>query len=430
MLSAGTRLELVPEKPAAGGRMIARHEGQVVLVAGAIPGERVGVRVDRVDRQVAYATVVDVIDPSPDRRPPATDPACGGAAFAHVAYGRQVELKRAILIDAFRRIGKLAIGDTLPVTPSPEQGYRMRARLHVRGHQVGFFREGTHELCDAAATGQLLPETGRALEGVAREIARVGAPGVRSIDLAENLTGDQRALHLELAPQGSPPPAVFSGLTRVDGVTGVTCQVPPSGAVSLGGRPWVADPVEALVGGAASSSIVKRRPNAFFQANRHLLPTLVSRVIARVRPGPVVDLYAGVGVFAVSLAALGWEKVTAVEGEHVAGADLEENAAPFAKRLRVAREAVESFLARGGAAGVETMLVDPPRTGMSRRAMDGVIAGAASRVVYVSCDVATLARDVRRLLDNGYGLIHLEAFDLFPNSAHVESLVVLDRTLA
>jgi len=429
MLTTGTDLLLDVERPAAGGRMIARHEGRVVLVAGAIPGERVRARVERVERSVAYASVVEIIEPSPDRRPVEGDPSCGGCVFAHVAYPRQLDLKRDIVVDAFRRIGKITLDGAPPVAPSPERGYRMRARLHVRGRAVGFFREGTHELCDPAATGQLLPATGRVLEAVGHELAAVASEPVLSIDLAENLAGGERALHLELKP-GGPTPATYSALVRVEGVTGVTCQLPPADTASLGGRPWVSDPVEAIAGrpaGSLGGLVLKRRPNAFFQANRHLLPALVSRVAALVGDGPILDLYAGVGVFAVALAAAGHEAVTAVEGDRVSGADLEENARALGGRLRVERSAVEAFLSRRPDA-VGTLVVDPPRTGMSRAAMEGVIALAAPRIVYVSCDVATLARDLRRLLDAGYALASVDAFDLFPNTAHVESVVSLTRT--
>ena len=430
MVTPGADVLLEIEKPAAGGRMIARLDGQVVLVAGAIPGERVRARVERAERSVAYATVVDVVEPSADRRPVAADPACGGAAFAHVAYPRQIDLKREIVLDAFRRIGKLTLDAALAVEPSPERGYRMRARLHVREGLIGFFREGTHELCDPGGTGQLLDATVEALGGVARELAAVGAGPVLSIELGENVSGDERALHLDLKPAGGPPPAVYAGLARVAGVTGVTGQAPPADVVSLGGRPWVGDAVETLVGrppGSLGGPRLLRRAQAFFQANRFLLPTLVSRVVGRVGEGRVTDLYAGVGVFAVSLAALGWPAVTAVEGDRTTGADLVENARPF-PGLHVVRAPVESFLGNGGAGPDETLLVDPPRTGMSREAMAGVIARGARRVVYVSCDVATLARDVRRLVDAGYTLAHAEAFDLFPTTAHVETLVVLERS--
>jgi 23S rRNA (uracil1939-C5)-methyltransferase len=150
----GEQVELEIEKPAAGGRMLARHQGQVILVQGAIPGERVRARIGRVERQLAFAETVDVLNASADRRQPQLDPACGGCLYAHIGYERQRGLKGEVVRDAFARLGRIET-DAPSVAPSPEQGYRMRARLHVRGDRVGFYREGTHELCEAAATGQL-----------------------------------------------------------------------------------------------------------------------------------------------------------------------------------------------------------------------------------------------------------------------------------
>ena len=109
MLVPGQQVELAVEKPAAGGRMIARHEGQVVFVLGAIPGERVVARIDRVERQLAFATTVDVPAPSPDRREPVVDLSCGGCLYAHVTYPRQVALKAEVIADAFTRLGRMAL---------------------------------------------------------------------------------------------------------------------------------------------------------------------------------------------------------------------------------------------------------------------------------------------------------------------------------
>ena len=126
-----------------------------MLVQGGIPGERVRARIERVERQLAFADAVEVLEPSADRREPAMDPACGGCLYAHISYDRQRALKAEIVRDAFARLGRITARSAVEVASSPERGYRMRARLHVRGGRVGFYREGTHELCDAAATGQL-----------------------------------------------------------------------------------------------------------------------------------------------------------------------------------------------------------------------------------------------------------------------------------
>src|SRR5262245_61373429 len=124
MLETGQLLPLAVEKPAVGGPMIARVDGQVVLVTGAIPGERVLARVDRVGKGVAYATTVSIDEPSPDRREAFTDPLCGGSLYAHVEYRRQLAIKSQIIADAFTRIGHLELPSTVRVQPSPESGYR------------------------------------------------------------------------------------------------------------------------------------------------------------------------------------------------------------------------------------------------------------------------------------------------------------------
>jgi 23S rRNA (uracil1939-C5)-methyltransferase len=148
----------------------------------------------------------------------------------------------------------------------------------------------------------------------------------------------------------------------------------------------------------------------------------VQRVVALIDRGPVLDLYAGVGLFGLALAASGRAPVLLVEGDPLGGVGLAENAEPFADRARVYRTSVEAFVARG--ADVETAVVDPPRTGMSRAGIAGLIAIKPSRIVYVSCDVATLARDARTLVDAGYELRHVSGLDLFPNTAHVETVGV------
>src|SRR5688500_17244301 len=147
MISIGDVLPLTIDKPAAGGRMIARVDRLVVLVSGAIPGERVRAKIERVGKGAAYAAAVDIEEPSADRRVATGDPLCGGCLYAHIAYPRQLELKALVIADAFARIGRLGLPAGIRVAPSPEEGYRMRARLHMRGRLAGFFREGTHEVC-------------------------------------------------------------------------------------------------------------------------------------------------------------------------------------------------------------------------------------------------------------------------------------------
>jgi 23S rRNA (uracil1939-C5)-methyltransferase len=410
-MEAGALITLDIEKPAVGGRMLARHHGQVVLVWGAIPGEQVRARVERAGRGVLFAETVDVLTASSDRRDAGQDWRCGGNVYAHVAYDRQVRLKGQIIRETLGRIGRLPLAEPPVVLASPERGYRMRARLHAADGRLGFFREGTHQLCDPAQTGQFLPETLTWLADAERFLREERRSGLAAVELTENVAGDERACHLDLAPGADP--ALFAPLATASAVTDTL-------------RVRETDP--------ASTLRLRRSPRAFFQGNRFLLAPLVRHVAALVPEGPVVDLYAGVGLFGLSLAAAGMDDVTLVEGDPVSGADLHANAEPFGNRVCVERRSVETFLQphvgpvpRSGAAGGHTFIVDPPRTGISKEAMAGLIHARSERIIYVSCDIATLARDTRTLVDAGYSLAGLTGMDLFPNTAHVETVAAFSR---
>ena len=422
MLAPGQILPLRIEKPAAGGRMIARVDGQVVLVSGAIPGEQVSARVERVGRGVAYADVVAIDQPSDDRRAVEVDPLCGGCLYAHVTYARQLNIKSLVIKDAFARIGHLALPSAPVVSGSPEAGYRMRARLHVRDGRVGFFREGTHEICEARPTRQLREDTCDVLDRLAAGLRSLGMAGVREIEVSENLDATQRVVHLERATAAGP--RELSGLGLSDGLTGLTVWTPTSGArvaVVMGD----AHVVDAIPVGDVEIRL-RRHVLAFFQGNRFLLPSLVSHVVSHVAEGDhVVDLYAGTGVFAVAAARTRGARVTAVEGDPTGANDLAFNAAAGAVvtdgHVSAVHQSVEAFVASRHEPP-SVLIVDPPRTGMSKEAVRGAIGLGASTIVYVSCDVATLARDARQLVDASYSLERVEAFDLFPNTPHVESV--------
>ena len=397
--------------------MLARHDGQIVFVAGAIPGERVRVRIERVSKDVAFGDAVAVLDQSNDRRTIDTDWACGGSVYAHISYERQLRLKSEVIEDAFERIAKMPLAARVPVMPSQEQGYRMRARLHVKDGQFGFFREGTHDLCAAGPTRQLLPDT---LETLQRLEAALHGTQVTSCELSENAAATERAVLLELetsevAPSHLDPIAGISGLLFADRLRGHL-------TVSYG-SPYVTD----RIGVSAHPVALTHHVESFFQGNRYVLPDIVDRVLAQVPHGAVTDLYAGVGLFAIPLAAQGHRQVVAVEGDRSSSRDLESNAEPYGPAVHVHHLSVESYLGRRGVQSPDALVLDPPRTGLSREAMSGTLGLKVPRVVYVSCDPATLARDVRRFSEIGYRLEHIEAFDLFPNTAHVETLAVLTR---
>ena len=369
------------EKPVAGGRMLARHEGQVVLVWGAIPGERVRARVDRVGRGVLFAETSEVLAPSVHRRETGSDWGCGGNVFAHVVYERQTQLKAEIIRDTLGRIGHVWLPAPPVVVASPEHGYRMRARLHARGRRLGFLREGTHQLCDAGMTGQLMPETLAWVAEAERVIAQECLVGLSGVEVAENVRGDERVCHLHLAAGIDPAP--FARLVDGGQLTGLSAErADRVGVEHMAGALFVTDVVTTQVGGALMTVRLRHSVRAFFQSNRFLLESLVRHVVGLVPSGPVVDLYAGVGLFGLALAAAGREAVTLVEGDPVSSADLASNAEAFGPRVRVDGRSVETFLLEAGQDAshatktrppveAATVIVDPPRTGMSKEALRG-----------------------------------------------------------
>jgi 23S rRNA (uracil1939-C5)-methyltransferase len=426
MLSPGDEIDLAIEKPAAGGRMLARHDGQIVFVHGAIPGERLRARIERVERQLAFASAIDLIEPSPDRREPATDLLCGGCSYAHIAYPRQLALKSEVIHDAFARLGRAPLEESLSVHASPEHGYRMRARFHVRDGRIGFYREGTHDVCDAGTTGQLLEESVAAVMAAVNAILPQAA--IASAELAENVAADQRVLHLEPEAGAAISRRLLAAAMRGGTLTGCTTSAAGQQAAVAVGTPVVGDPLPLLTGGRAGSGTLRRHAESFFQANRFLLPPLVGTVLDSIpQEGEVLDLYAGVGLFSISMAQSGREGITAVEGDRTSAADLRANASACGAAVRVMVSSVEDFLRSGRSQHAKTIIVDPPRTGISRAAMEAVVQAPASRVIYVSCDPPTMARDARRLLDGGYRIASLRAFDLFPNTPHVEAVGVFER---
>ena len=416
MIRQGDIVTLVPEKPAAGGRMLARHEGMVVLVAGAIPGEPVRVRIDRVERSLAFGYAVDVVEPHASRRPVEGDPRCGGAVLAHIVYEEQCRLKGEIISDALARVGRIPVERPIGVVPSPETGYRMRARLHLRGGRIGFFLEGTHQLCDAGLTRQLLPDAVRAARELADRLAAAGFAEDADVELSENRAGDQRAMHVELSRAGARGPV--PSVEPVHAVTGLSWRTAGGGRpVDIYGLPYVEDVVRGVR--------LRRHARAFFQGNRYLLDALVSAVIDACEPGPVVDLYAGVGLLGLCR---GGERPARRGGR---GGPRRDRGGPRGECASAGcggpRRADQRRAVRRPPPPARpcTLVLDPPRSGMTRDAVAGAIALRAVRVVFVSCDVATLARDLRRFLDAGYSLDSVQGFDLFPNTAHVEALARL-----
>ncbi len=413
----GALVTLAIDRPAVGGRMIARHDGAIVLVAGAIPGERVVARIERVQRKTIFARTVEVLEASPDRVDADAGLAGGGQVLAHVSPARQAVLKAEMIGDAFRRLGRVDVG-AVPVATGAADGYRTRARIHVRQRALGVLRRGHARRSATSPPRASCPARAQRFWSACAPPSAPRPETAAEVEWAESLDGQRKVAHVAFDRAVGP-----HAMAPVEGLDGASWS-DDGGSGQAWGDPFVVDTVQSgAVPGAPLR--VRHHVRAFFQGNRFLLQGLVDDVVSRVDGAEVADLYAGVGLFSVVLAGAG-RAVEAVEGDAFAAADLQANAGPTS-RVRVQHRPVEAFVRRSRLGAFGTVIVDPPRTGLSPE-VSGALAGArVPQIVYVSCDAATLARDVRLFVEAGYGLADVRAHDLFPRTAHVEIVVTLAR---
>ncbi len=381
--SEGHQAEVRIDSLAAGGDGVARlPDGRIVFVPFSAPGDRVRVRLVESRARFARAQVEELLEAGPARVDPVC-PAfgtCGGCAWQHVDYAAQLEAKRAILAEALRRIGGLET-EVGPVLPSPsEYGYRARTRIRVEGGRVGYLRRRSHALCAVSRCPVLVP----ALEERLHELA-AHPP----------------------AEQGEWELAVGSGEVRA---APIASSHAPRTLLEVGGRR------------------IEVSHGVFAQSNALLLEELASRVAAAAGRGALaVELFAGAGLFTLGLAQR-FERVVAVEGDRVAVRDLRANLAQAGPgRVEIVGERVERALPRLAGLRPEALVLDPPRSGLPRGSSSELVAVEARRIVYLSCDPATLARDLAELCARGQALRAVEAIDLFPQTPHVEALALLER---
>lgn len=368
---------------AAGGDGVGRaDDGRVVFVPFTAPGDRVRVRVDRDQRRFLRAHVVELLVAGSGRTDPvcAVFGSCGGCAWQHVGYDEQVAAKRRIVEDAFARIAGVRGLGPVAITPSPSPyGYRSRARVLVAGGRVGFRRRHSHALCATRHCPILTPPLQAELANLA---------DAKPEDGEWELFGDEsgtRATRLPAPPGGGRMP-----LSQQFAAVGVS-------------------------------------PGVFAQGNAGLLGRLAAAVHeAAGRGGLAFDLYAGAGFLTLGLARR-FERVLALESDAAAVADLVANLrSADCASVEVIGQSLEVALAEGSLAGLrpDVVVLDPPRAGLPEGAADALVDLAPERIVYLSCDPATQARDAGYLIGGGYDLERVEAFDLFPQTPHVESLAV------
>ncbi len=387
MRSRAELLELTIDELAAGGDGVGRAaDGRVVFVPFTAPGDRVRVRVERAHARFLNAKVDALITASPHRSDPvcAVFGSCGGCAWQHVDYAAQLDAKAKIVRDAFERIAGTAAPAKLQITPSPaEYGYRSRARVFVQGGRVGFRRPRSHALCETERCPILAPP----LQDELARLARAEAPSDGEWEL---VAGDDSSRAFEVGAKAGDRVGWRLGDDRYEVSAGV-----------------------------------------FAQSNAGLFEPLASAVVSAAGQGALVcDFFAGAGFFTLGLARR-FEQVLALESNRAAARDLEHNlAAAGLTNVRVSAERIEHALHDGSLDGErpDAIVLDPPRTGLPPDSSDALAQLGPERIVYLACDPATQARDVGYLVGSGYRLTRLEAFDLFPQTPHVESLAVLELT--
>jgi 23S rRNA (uracil1939-C5)-methyltransferase len=427
-LRLGDRVELMVEKGVYRGLGLARHEGQVVFVTRGVPGDRVRARVESVRKGYVRARPEELLVPGPDRRDPPCPlfDACGGCAYQHIGYDAQLRLKVDILRESLARAGGAWDGP-IEAEPSPERSWRTRVRLHLAPSgdgrfRLGLFEEASHRVVDLDACLQMSPELLGAARGLraAFDAQPHLAQGVSEIALAESGDGSARvaALFRDGDPaSGTGLAALASGVPWLTGL-GVVAGGEGGRYIGLSGEPWIEN--------EAAGQRYRSHVLSFFQANRHLLDAFVRRVRDWTSRGaPVVDLYAGAGLFSLALAE-GAPAVTAVEQDARAAADAEHNVQRAGlANVRVMRaEAGEALDALPGRPGEEVVL-DPPRAGAGQDIVRQIAARAPAGVVYVSCDPTTLGRDLAVFAEAGYRPERIAAFDMFPDTFHLETVVRL-----
>jgi 23S rRNA (uracil1939-C5)-methyltransferase len=394
-------MEVTIERILPGGLGLAHAEGKTIMVSLAAPGDRLRVRVDRVKGNVSFASIVEIIEPSKDRVEP-TCPyfgRCGGCDFQQLSYQAQFDAKVAIIKDCLHRIGRIETVPDFQIIAAPNQWhYRSRAQWQYDAVQryLGYFESGSRRVCDVAECAVLVPELQTTLENV------------RALMTDDSLPRDARQFRAIAGDEGvSIAPSISSPTVR-EGIVGDIHR-------------------------SIQDETYRLNAESFFQTNTDLLPDLIQAAIGDAKGDTAVELYCGVGLFTLPLARR-FKQAIGVEDDSDAANFARTNLAnagltnaEIANRdvgkwleNRLERASNDRVLDR-----VDFLLLDPPRTGAESRVISAILQIKPKRVSYVSCDPATLARDLKKLIAGGYTVDSLVALDMFPQTHHVETVAHL-----
>lgn len=427
------------------GLGVCRVEGCAVFVPNAAPNEEYELRIVHIGKTAAHGKIVNIITRSPERvnRACAYAKLCGGCDFWHLTYEAETEIKRQRVLDALNRLGGKNL-TSLPITGAKTcLAYRNKAQYPVSSDgKAGFFKKGTHDVIEIDRC-LILPEITDKAKATVLTWAKQAK--VKPYDEATH-TGLLRHIFVRhaaatgqimvcLVINGEDIPQkkrLITELSKLDGMTSIAININTrKGNAVLGDITrilWGKDAIEDILCGLR----FQISPRSFYQVNRDQAEILYQKAIDAAELSgneTVLDLYCGTGTITLCLA----KKAKNVIGVEVIDAAIE-NAKENAKRNDI--ENARFFCADAGQAAKQlasegtkpdVIVVDPPRKGISADVIDAIVEMQPKKVVYVSCDPATLARDVKILCEKGYRLTHAEAVDLFPRCSHIESIVCLTK---
>jgi 23S rRNA (uracil1939-C5)-methyltransferase len=395
-----------------GGDALGRlPDGRAVFVPFALHGELVRLRAVEEKRGHVRAELLEVLEPAPCRVVPRCPhyTVCGGCHYQHLDYPAQLVAKTGILAEQLRRIGGLTTVPIQPAVASPQPwNYRNQVQFHLTSDgRLGFQRAGSERVVPILECH--LPEA--VINQVWPQIDLEPLPSLERISLRAGTDGEL----LLVLESSDPQPVEFS----VEELPVSAVHLGPGGALVLAGsESLLMDVLERSFRVSAAS---------FFQVNTAQAAAMVTHVVQAVGTEPlntVLDVYCGVGLFSAFLAPLA-RRLVGIEVSPSACEDFAANLDEF-DHVELYEAEAEAVLT-SVSFQPDLILVDPPRSGLDRAALDGLLAQDAARLIYISCDPATLGRDARRLVAGGYHLVQITPFDLFPQTYHIESVSIWQR---
>ena len=444
-LLEGQIYRAVVEGYSADGAGVARIEGMVVFVKGAIRGETADIFIEHIGHNAAWGHIETLVEPSPARREPDCPYCdnCGGCQFRHMTYEEELNAKRMRVQDALQRIGGTELSvEVIHGAKVPER-YRNKVQFPVGPTSIGYYKGRTHQVTDIEDC-LLQPEEDtlarRVVKGwmeqhhISSYNEKTGKGLLRHLYLRTNHRGQVLCCLIVNGTEIPHSDELISALRgALPGLVGVVlCSNTKKTNVILGDRYrilWGEDRLEETLCGHTFRLSVP----SFFQINHAQTEVLYGRAVEFAQltgSETVVDLYCGIGTISLTLAEQA-KQVIGVEVVPQAIEDAKDNALRNALTHKTRFECGDAshLAAQLEAEGVrpDVVVVDPPRKGLAPEVVDTIVRMAPERVVYVSCDPATLGRDVKRFEEQGYKAVKAEAVDLFPRTAHIESVVWLHK---